>query len=119
MIVDDEPAVRFTVEKVLRRAHLQVQSAASGRECLQQLQDGFRGLILLDIMMPGMDGWQTLQSILDNRLAEGNVVCMLTAVQNPGQEMEGLKDCVMDYIRKPFEPDALLERIDQYLAWVA
>ena len=59
MVVDDDPAVRRTIEMMMAVADpegLEVRFAAGGRECLDALAAGFRGLILMDVMMPGMTG---------------------------------------------------------------
>jgi CheY-like chemotaxis protein len=118
MIVDDDPAVRYTVGEVLRSANLQAVAVDSGQACLEELRKGFRGVILLDIMMPDMDGWDTLEAMKREGLTEGNIVCMLTAVINPGAEMEPVKDNVMDYVRKPFDPDGLIATAKEYLSFL-
>lgn len=118
MIVDDDPAVRYTVQEVLRAANLQAITVDSGRACLEELRKGFRGVILLDIMMPDMDGWDTLEAMKREGLTEGNIVCMLTAVISPGAEMDSVKDNVMDYVRKPFDPDGLIATAKEYLSFL-
>lgn len=119
LIVDDDPSIRFTVEHVLSHAGLAASSAPSGPEGIARIEQGFRGLVLMDIMMPEMDGWQAIEEIVRRGLLSGNVICMLTAVNSPGPEMEHLKEYVLDYIRKPFDADSLVERIDEYLDYVA
>jgi CheY-like chemotaxis protein len=118
MIVDDDPAVRYTVGEVLRCANLDTVAVDSGEACLEELRKGFRGVILLDIMMPGMDGWDTLEAMKREGLTEGNIVCMLTAVINPGAEMEAVKENVLDYVRKPFDPDGLIATAKEYLSFL-
>jgi hypothetical protein len=118
LIIDDDPSVCFTVETVLDTAGLSARSVQSGPAGLDLLRSGLRGLILLDIMMPVMDGWATLQAMRDEGLLDGNLVVMLTAVVNPGCEMEPLKDLVIDYIRKPFDSNQLIEWVRDYLAYL-
>jgi CheY-like chemotaxis protein len=118
MIVDDDPAVRYTVQEVLHGAELDAVTAESGEQCLEELRKGFHGVILLDIMMPNMDGWDTLEAMKREGLTEGNIVCMLTAVISPGVEMEAVKDSVMDYVRKPFDPDGLIATAKEYLSFL-
>ncbi|MBN1941678.1 MAG: response regulator [Phycisphaerae bacterium] len=118
MIVDDDPAVRYTVQEVLRGANLSAIAVESGRACLEELRNGFRGVILLDIMMPEMDGWDTLEAMKREGLSEGNIVCMLTAVISPSAELETLKDDVLDYVRKPFDPDGLIATAKEYLSYL-
>ena len=119
MVVDDDPSVRYAVDKVLTAGGMAVQTAAGGPECLDQLSSGFRGVILMDIMMPGMDGWDTIDAVLDRGLADGNIICMLTAVHTPGPRLERLKEHVLDYVRKPFEPNSLRERVGEYFELTA
>jgi CheY-like chemotaxis protein len=116
LVIDDDPSIRTTVELVMEETPYQLTFAENGRQGVDILRGGFRGLILLDIMMPGMDGWQTLQQILDEDLYAGNVVCMLTAVLDPGPELDHLKEYVLDYVRKPFTPDELIEAVDNAIA---
>ena len=119
MVVDDDPSVRFAVEAVLEAADLSAVSVPSGEACIDKVQAGFRGLILMDVMMPNLDGFQTVAGLLDRGLMNGNLVCMLTAVQDPGCEMEPVKDCILDYVRKPFAPDSLVSTVYQHLAFLA
>lgn len=118
MLVDDDPAVRYTVLEVLRDAGLAALAVDSGEACLAELRKGFRGVILLDIMMPGMDGWDTLEAMKREGLCDGNIVCMLTAVINPGPEMEKVRENVLDYVRKPFDPDGLVATAKEYLSFL-
>jgi DNA-binding response OmpR family regulator len=119
MIVDDDPSVLVTVRNVLKTAGIDCLPAPSGGQCLENIRKGFKGLILLDVMMPQMDGWQTLRAICEMGLDDGNLICMLTAVRNPPPEASDLKDRVMDYMRKPFESQDLIERVHEYLGYVA
>jgi CheY-like chemotaxis protein len=118
LLVDDDASVRYTVEEVMQAEGLSILTARSGEDCLRKLRNGFRGVILLDIMMPEMNGWQTLANIRNEGLLDGNIICMLTAVVNPGTEMEELKECVLDYVRKPFQPDNLVETAREYLSYL-
>ena len=63
MVVDDDPSIRDTVEIVLNTKGYSVCIAEGGRECLDKLRNGFRGLILMDVMMPKLDGWDTISMI--------------------------------------------------------
>ncbi len=118
MIVDDDPSIRSTVEIVLNTKGYSICVVESGKRCLEELRNGFRGLILMDIMMPEMDGWDTISAIEDEGLHGGNVICMLTAVHDPGPKSEKLTEYVMDYVRKPFTAEELLETVAEYIAYV-
>lgn len=111
MIVDDEPSVMKAVGIVLRRSQFEVVEAPSGEEALAMLRQGFRGVILMDIMMPGLTGWETIRAAASENLLEGCLVCMLTARAWPGREGEGLEEHVFDYLPKPFNNTELVRLV--------
>jgi CheY-like chemotaxis protein len=108
MIVDDDKAIAHCIDKVLSKAGHRVVHASNGVECLAALRAGFRGLVLMDIMMPQMDGWSTVRAAVREGLLTGNLVCMLTAVDDPGRAGEDVLEYVHDYLPKPFDNDELL-----------
>jgi CheY-like chemotaxis protein len=118
LIVDDEEMVRYSVKRILETAGYRVSTAASGSECLERLRMGYHGLILMDIVMPGMDGWDTVQRVVDEGLYNGNLVCMLTGQDEPDVKMEHLKEYVLDYVRKPFEAKRLVQICEEYLSYL-
>ncbi len=118
MVVDDDPSIRSTVEIVLNTKGYSICVVESGKKCLDKLREGFNGLILMDIMMPEMNGWDTISAIEDEGLHGGNVICMLTAVHDPGPKLEELTESVMDYVRKPFTSEELLETVAEYIEYV-
>lgn len=118
MVVDDEPQVLFSVKKILTAAGLNVLTVDSGKVCLEELKKGFQGLILMDIMMPDLDGWDTIQNIIDSGFAKGNIICMLTGKEKPGSRMKELKEYILDYITKPFDPNDLVDLVKQYLTYL-
>lgn len=119
MAVDDDPGVLFTVQAVLEEAGIEIVTATGGRECIDQLKKGFNGLILMDVMMPEMDGWQTIKAIISEGLLNGNVICILSAKPVPDKEMDELKKYVPEYIQKPFDPDELIMTIRRYFAVIS
>lgn len=119
MIVDDNEYVRASVQLICESEELDLACAASGPECLEQLQSGFKGVILMDIMMPDMDGWDTIREIVDRGLYNGNVIVMLTGMGEPDSKMDGLQEYVSDYMTKPFGPEELLESLQYYLTMLS
>ncbi len=109
LVVDDDPAIRSLVAFTLRRRGYAVQEAGGGEECLERLRAGFKGLVLMDIVMPGMDGWETIRVMAQEGLERGSFICMLTGVREPGAAAEGLEEYVMDYLTKPIGVEALVE----------
>lgn len=114
MLVDDEEMIRESVAVFFQSEGIKILTAASGEECLDYLEDGFRGVILMDVMMPDMNGWDTIRHMVANDLYEGNIVVMLTAMNAPDNKMEGIQEYVTDYLTKPFDPNELLEILQYY-----
>ncbi|MDY6965435.1 MAG: response regulator [Halobacteriota archaeon] len=118
MIVDDEPSILIAVRVLLEPKGFEVVTVDSGMKCIEVLKEGFKGVILMDVMMPRMDGWDTIQKIVDEGLSEGNIIVMFTAKEIPGPKMEGLQEYVMDYITKPFENEKLVASINEYQSYL-
>jgi len=112
LIVDDDAGVTLSVARVLRRHGCEVREARSGEACLAALREGYRGVVLMDIMMPQMTGWETIRQILAEGLDRQVIICMLTARATPGDEAVGLESVVFDYLPKPFESEALRRLVD-------
>jgi CheY-like chemotaxis protein len=118
MVVDDDPLVQMTVCRILEGAGLKVTAAENGAACIRMVEEGFEGLILMDIMMPGMDGWDTIQSLVDKGLVKGNIICMLTGKEQPDDRMKMLKEFILDYIRKPFDQEKFVQTVKAYLSFL-
>lgn len=114
MLVDDEEMIRESVELFFQSEGVRILTAASGEECLDHLHDGFRGVILMDVMMPEMNGWDTIRKIVEQDLYEGNIIVMLTALDAPDNKMDGIQEYVTDYLTKPFNPDDLMDVLSYY-----
>lgn len=118
MIVDDESFILYTVRRILENADMRITTASSGSACLEELRKGFKGLILMDIMMPDMDGWDTVEEIVDQGFLDGIIICMLTGKEEPDQKMDKLKEYVLDYITKPLQKDKLVSIVEEYLSFL-
>lgn len=114
MIVDDEIDIRVTVKAVLGSRGFDVLLVESGQQCIEELEKGFKGVILMDVMMPDMDGWETVKEISEKGLQKGNIISMLTAKHEPDPALEELAEYVIYYIRKPFEPTELVSIVSEY-----
>src|SRR5437868_1518084 len=108
LIVDDESRIRDFVRMNLELEHYHVLEANNGLEALDKLRENLPDLVLLDVMMPEMDGFETLRSI---REVSTVPVIMLTVRQNEQDRIHGLDLGADDYIAKPFSPRELLLRI--------
>jgi len=116
MIVDDDQYVRATVDFICQSEQLGLLCAASGAECLGHLESGFRGVILMDVMMPELDGWETIREIAGRGWYAGNLIVMLTGMGEPDCGLDGLQEYVTDYLTKPFGPDQLTGALHYYLS---
>jgi DNA-binding response OmpR family regulator len=114
MAVDDEHDILRLLTRILGGAGYEVVTCSSGEECLQRFPAEKPDLILLDIMMPGMDGWSTYKRIKE--IDKGQKVAFLTVLGVPGPPREAMIEMgAADYIMKPFTPEELLKRIKTLL----
>jgi DNA-binding response OmpR family regulator len=112
LVIDDEPDIRNLVAHLLRRAGHEVVEADNGRTGLRALHAVPPDLVLLDVSMPEMDGWQTLERIRD--LSDVPVL-MLTARGDELERVRGLQAGADDYVVKPFGRQELLARVQAIL----
>ena len=112
MVVDDEETVLNLVQRTLEKAGYNVVTATNGKEALDKVLRGGIGLILLDIRMPGLDGFQVLGLI---RQHSNIPVIMLTGLVEETSLRDALNNGADDYITKPFKPRELVARIEAKL----
>lgn len=116
MIVDDEPDIVKIVKISMNLANMDCIECYSGEECMEKLKKGeIPDLILLDIMMPGISGYEVCKNIKENKVWERIKIVMLTAKGQKGDAEEGLKVGADDYIIKPFDPYELIEMVKEIL----
>jgi len=116
LIVDDEPVLLNAIRRMLTLRGYATLVAGNGVECLEVLAHQPVDLLILDVMMPEMDGWEVLRQ-LKSQGKEGAVpVMLLTAKSQPIDKMLGLKVFgVKEYVTKPFAKNDLLERVERIL----
>ena len=112
LVVDDEPDVRGLVVDLLARDGYAVTSASDGGEALRALYEVRPDVVVLDVRMPGMDGWRMLERI---RELSDVPVLMLTARDGELDRVRGLKAGADDYVGKPFGRQELLARVEALL----
>ena len=114
MVVDDEPDILFTVGQMLELSGYEVIKAVDGKECLEKLDEQIPDLVLLDIMMPEMSGWDVAAKIKENPNWNNIPIIFLTAKGDTmSVGMGGL--AAEDYIVKPFNVKDLKNRVEQVL----
>ncbi len=115
MVVDDNPENLNVVADLLSNDY-SIRAVPSGYRALEYLQQGvLPDLILLDVMMPGMDGYQVLKQIKDLPAARNIPVIFLTALDSTRDEEMGLDAGAVDYITKPIRPSILMARVKTHL----
>jgi DNA-binding response OmpR family regulator len=113
MVVDDDVTVREVVVTYLRAAGYDVGEAADGESALAELREQRADLIVLDLMLPGIDGLEVCRRI---RAKDDDVpVIMLTALGSESDRVIGLERGADDYVTKPFSPRELVLRVDSVL----
>ncbi len=116
LVVDDEPAIVELISFNLRKAGYCVLTARTGEEALQVVETQEPDLILLDVMLPGSDGFTICQQIRRQRTTP---VILLTAKNSEADKVWGLDSGADDYITKPFSPRELVARVRAILRRVA
>lgn len=111
LIVDDERDIVEILEYNLQAAGYATATAGDGVEAIHKAATFKPDLILLDVMMPEKDGYQTIRQLRKNPDLDNSIVIFLTALTDEKSEIEGLKLGADDYITKPIKPELLLTRI--------
>jgi len=115
LIVDDEKLILISTRIVLESVGYVVVTAASGEEAIGKAKEEKPGLILLDIMMPGIDGWETLSRLKDDAETKDIPVIIFTAREHSRGRQLAREMGAADYFQKPFEPDELIAIVEEHL----
>jgi len=115
MVVDDEPAMALLIKRIFAD-EFEVTGAESGSSALKLVEKGMPDLVLLDIMMPRMDGWEFLERFKRIKGTEKIPVVVLSARSQASEVLSGLAvKGVVDYVTKPFDKEDLRKRIREAL----
>lgn len=115
LVVDDQPEIAELASMVLAGAGYATATAASGDQALERLRGGGFDLVLLDINMPGKDGWETLRLIRADPELEGVPVAMFSVKGEVSDKVLSMQEGASGYITKPFEVDELVARVERLL----
>ena len=118
LVADDDPLRVEVISHKLRRKGLEVLVARDGVEALQRARDDRPDLVVLDAMMPGLDGFAVLRELKKGPDTAAIPVLMLTARKTERDVVSGLSQGAADYVTKPFQPAELVTRITRLLATV-
>lgn len=111
LVVDDSPTERFALSETLTRNGYQVITAESGEEAIVKSKSESPDLILMDVVMPGMNGYQATRTISRDPVTSEIPVIICTTKSQETDRIWGLRQGAIDYMVKPLDHDKLLERI--------
>jgi CheY-like chemotaxis protein len=116
LLVDDEPEIRFLARKMLEKAGHTVVEAEDGEECLELLKSSRPDLILMDVRMPGDNGWEICRKIKRNRKTRLIPVVMFTVRTSPESIEKSKRYALADaHINKPFDKEELVAVVEDVL----
>ena len=117
LYIEDEPEMIDLIRLILNRRGFEVKGANGGKEGLESIRQEKPDLVLLDLMMPDMDGWEVYQQMKADETTRDIPVIVVTAKAQSIDKVLGLHIAkVDDYIAKPFSPQELLNSVDSVLA---
>ena len=112
MIVDDQEMILMILEKILKKSGYNVVACLSGEECLQNIYTVMPDLIILDLEMPGINGYETCAQLRDNPVTEETPIFFLSSMARDLQILNLTEDEGADeYLTKPINKEELLEKI--------
>jgi two-component system alkaline phosphatase synthesis response regulator PhoP len=114
LIIEDEKLIILSTQMVLEASGFRVDSAMDGEEGIRKARESAPDLILLDIMMPGIDGWETLTRLKQDPQTADVPVVIFTAREHSRGHQRSAEMGAADYFRKPFEPEELVELVEKH-----
>jgi CheY-like chemotaxis protein len=115
MLVDDFPSTLMVLERMLKHAGYQVSSFSSGKLALEAVEGVKPDLILLDIQMPEMDGYEVCAQLKANPRLADIPVLFLSAAGDPADKVKAFNSGASDFLTKPYHPGEILSRVGVYL----
>jgi len=116
LVVDDDRPMRALCRASLEEAGFRVLEAADGGEALESVRDERPDLILLDIMMPGISGWEVTSALLADRSTDQIPIIFISARRELADRVRAFGLGAQDYVTKPFDPTALAKTVAKTLA---
>ena len=116
LVADDDPVIVRLLQVNFKLEGYDVETAAHGEEALQKARDLRPALILLDVMMPGVDGWEVARRLKQEDSTKDIPVFFLSARAQEEDRRRGLELGVTDYVTKPFDPGELVGLVQRTLA---
>lgn len=110
LIVDDSPTEVFQMKKALEQGGFRVEAAADGEEAIRKAREMHPDLILMDIVMPGMDGFRATRQLANDPETRAIPVIMVTSKANESDRVWGMRQGAVDFLVKPVTPAQLREK---------
>ncbi len=111
LVADDDPVILRLIEVNLGLEGFEVETAGRGEDALARARDGSPDLILLDVMMPGMSGWEVARRLKEDAKTADIPVVFLSARTQEEDRRRGRELGVVAYVTKPFDPDDLVDTV--------
>jgi DNA-binding response OmpR family regulator len=115
LIVDDDPDQREMIRSSLKEAGFEISTATNGVEGLEKARSGSPDLIILDVMMPKMDGFAVCVTLREDDTTASIPILMLTGLCSYISQLTGLESGATDYLVKPFDPEQLVSKVEALL----
>jgi DNA-binding response OmpR family regulator len=115
LVIEDDADIQNFISRVLELEGYHVLQAGDGNKGMERLKDNSVGLILLDLMLPGIDGWTLLQQIKHNKELSGIPVVIITAVAESVQKKRALRMGAAEYLTKPLSAQLLMKTVNEVL----
>ncbi|MES2798994.1 MAG: response regulator transcription factor [Bacteroidota bacterium] len=115
LVVDDDEDIQILLKFNLEKEGFEVSIANNGEEALKLFESFGPDLVLLDVMMPGMDGIEVCEQIREKSAGKKTIICFLTARNEDYSQISGLEAGADDYVAKPIKPKVLISRIKALL----
>ena len=100
MIVEDDPNILFSLKVMFETEGYEVITVKNGLQCLAELEEGFQGIIILDLMMPIMNGVETIKNMIIEGFVNDNIIIVLTVKKIQGEEFDEIYPYIYEYITK-------------------
>lgn len=114
MVVDDEEDILTALQAFYEQYGIEVIAVDNGKECIKQLEQGFKGVVLIDLMMPKMTGWDTIKEIINRGLEKDIDISIITGRgTKEHQNIIEYAPYIKDYISKPFDEKTLLTILEE------
>lgn len=115
LIVDDEPNILVPLEFLIKQQGYKVEKALNGNEALEKMQQCHPDLVVLDVMMPGMDGFEVARKIRQDPRFNNTHIIFLTAKGAPADRLAGYANGGEIYLTKPFDNDDLIHTVKEII----